>query len=126
MSQRDRAYRFRLFIAFAATTKLLNLAMNDIISSSSPASFGNGSDLLVTLGLIQGSIFLISIHASLPVGSHVQQLTKANRAMSDGKQIPVGLPEGVRVAIHPYSCSTSAPITDVEMRPMTKKQVLTD
>lgn len=49
-------YRLRLFIAFAARTKLLNFAILPIISSSIPESLGNWLGGTVAPVRIQGSI----------------------------------------------------------------------
>lgn len=54
------AYRLRLFMAFAARTKLLSLAIHVIISSSSPASLGSGVKEVDTDGRVHGSIWPIN------------------------------------------------------------------
>lgn len=53
-------------------------------------------------------------------------LTATKRDTSLGKQRPVVSPNGVLVAIQPNSSRISAPIRVEEMRPMTKKQVLSN
>lgn len=60
------------------------------------------------------------------ISSSGYTLTATKRDTSLGKQRPVVSPNGVLVAIQPNSSRISAPIRVEEMRPMTKKQVLSN